>query len=119
MSFIEDRVDQKVNSVDHINVNFNQDYAVLDTEANNIAEQCREQQTFCEQQRGNNAEAEREIMGMAQRLSQLRLAYQELTEQNVSLDSEVKIIRFFIIHTKQYIFPHRGTGVHRHYNSHL
>ncbi|XP_063829316.1 coiled-coil domain-containing protein 39-like [Ostrinia nubilalis] len=65
-----------------------EDYAVLEAEANNIAEQCREQQAFCDQQRGNNLDAERENMGMMQRLSQMRLAYQEITDLNTSLDSE-------------------------------
>lgn len=62
---------------------------MLENEANQIAEQCREQQSFCEQQRGNNADAQREAAVLAQRLAQLRLEQQRLGEQNVGLDSEV------------------------------
>ncbi|CAG4924253.1 unnamed protein product [Colias eurytheme] len=70
-----------------------EDYAVLDTEANNLAEQCRDQQAFCDQQQGNNADAQRENMGLAQQLSQIRLAYQQTFDDNVTLDSEVQSLQ--------------------------
>ncbi|KAL0895542.1 hypothetical protein ABMA27_011645 [Loxostege sticticalis] len=70
-----------------------EDYAVLEAEANNIAEQCREQQAFCDQQRGNNMDAERDNMGMMQRLSQLRLAYQQICDENTALDSEMHCLQ--------------------------
>lgn len=66
-----------------------QDYAVLEAEANNLAEQCREQQGFCDQQRGNNVDAQRENMALANQLSQTRMLYQKTAEQSLSLDSEV------------------------------
>ncbi|KAG6453319.1 hypothetical protein O3G_MSEX008084 [Manduca sexta] len=65
-----------------------EDYAALEEEANNIAEQCREQQSFCDQQRGNNADAQRDNMAFAQQLSNIRLAHQNLVEDNLTLDSE-------------------------------
>lgn len=65
------------------------DYAALEAEANRLAEQCREQQAFCEQQQGNNADAQKENMALAQQLSQTRLAYQETCDENLTLDSEV------------------------------
>ncbi|XP_052737178.1 uncharacterized protein LOC112058412, partial [Bicyclus anynana] len=65
-----------------------EDYAVLDAEANNLAEKCREQQSFCEQQQGNNTDAQRENMALANQLSQMRMAFQRTAEHNTSLDSE-------------------------------
>ncbi|KAL4705010.1 hypothetical protein ACJJTC_009798 [Scirpophaga incertulas] len=65
-----------------------EDYAVLEVEAGKLVEQCREQQAFCEQQRGNNTDAERELMSMTQRLSGIRAAFQQLNGQNTILDSE-------------------------------
>ncbi|KAJ8734909.1 hypothetical protein PYW08_014159 [Mythimna loreyi] len=65
-----------------------EDYAVLEKESNNLAEQVREQQAFCEQQRGNNNDASQENMALANRLSQIRMAYQQLLDNNVTLDSE-------------------------------
>ncbi|XP_075984085.1 coiled-coil domain containing protein 39 [Anticarsia gemmatalis] len=73
--------------------NIREDYAVLDKEANNIAEKCREQQSFCEQQRGNNAEAARENMVLAQQLSNTRMAYQRLVDLNATLDSEAQSLQ--------------------------
>lgn len=67
------------------------DYAVLEAEANKIAEQCREQQAFCDQQRGNNGDAQRDNLALAQRLSHTRLAQQQLAEQNATSDSEVRL----------------------------
>ncbi|CAK1548392.1 unnamed protein product [Leptosia nina] len=70
-----------------------EDYAVLEAEANRLAEQSREQQSFCDQQHGNNMEAQRENMALAQQLSQIRLAYQETYDENVTLDSEVQSLQ--------------------------
>ncbi|CAK1600016.1 unnamed protein product [Parnassius mnemosyne] len=67
-----------------------EDYAVLETEANNLSEQCREQQAFCDQQRGNNAEATRENIALAQQLSFIRFQHQQTTEENLTLDSEAQ-----------------------------
>ncbi|XP_063547533.1 coiled-coil domain-containing protein 39 [Cydia strobilella] len=64
-----------------------EDYEVLEVEANNIADKCREQQSFCDQQASNNAEAARINMGQAQQLSNLRLAYQQLLDLNATLHS--------------------------------
>lgn len=69
-----------------------EDYAVLEAEANNVAEKCREQQTFCEQQRGNNNEALRENMALSQQLSDTRAAHQRLIELNAGLNSEVQAL---------------------------
>ncbi|XP_073946170.1 coiled-coil domain containing protein 39 [Choristoneura fumiferana] len=70
-----------------------EDYAVLEAEANNIAEQCREHQAFCDQQRSNNADALRENMGLSQQLSNTRLAYQQLMDMNVTADSEAQSLQ--------------------------
>ncbi|KAM3966730.1 coiled-coil domain-containing protein 39 [Aphomia sociella] len=70
-----------------------EDYAVLEAEASNIGEQCREQQAFCDQQCGNNADAEREKMALAQQLSSVRLAYQQISEHNMTLDSNVHCLQ--------------------------
>ncbi|XP_047535429.1 coiled-coil domain-containing protein 39 [Vanessa atalanta] len=70
-----------------------EDYAVLETEANSLAEQCREQQGFCDQQRGNNADAQRDCDALAQRLAQLRRAHLHVAEQNACLDSEVQSLQ--------------------------
>ncbi|CAF4780699.1 unnamed protein product [Pieris macdunnoughi] len=70
-----------------------EDYAALEAEANRQAEQCREQQAFCEQQQGNNADAQKENMVLAQQLSQTRLAYQETYDENLTLDSEVQSLQ--------------------------
>ncbi|CAG9576008.1 unnamed protein product [Danaus chrysippus] len=66
-----------------------EDYAVLEAEANNLTEQCRLQQTFCQQQQGHNADAVKENMAIMQTLSNTRMAYQQTLEMNTSLDSEV------------------------------
>ncbi|XP_050673187.1 coiled-coil domain-containing protein 39 isoform X2 [Leptidea sinapis] len=65
-----------------------EDYAVLEAEANNMAEQCREQQAFCDQQKGNNADIMKENVALNNQLSQLRMAYQETAANNVTWDSE-------------------------------
>ncbi|KAH9634213.1 hypothetical protein HF086_001415 [Spodoptera exigua] len=70
-----------------------EDYAALETEANNLAEQCREQQAFCDQQRGNNNDATLENMALATQLSQIRIACQQLTDINATLDSEAKSLQ--------------------------
>ncbi|XP_059049191.1 coiled-coil domain-containing protein 39 [Achroia grisella] len=70
-----------------------EDYDVLEAEANNIAEQCREQQTFCDQQRGNNADADRDNMSLAQQLSNVRMAFQRITDYNMTLDSDVHCLQ--------------------------
>ncbi|XP_052753622.1 coiled-coil domain-containing protein 39 isoform X2 [Galleria mellonella] len=70
-----------------------EDYAVLEAEANNIAEQCREQQTFCDQQQGNNADAQRDNMALAQQLSNVRMAFQQLSDHNMTLDSDVHCLQ--------------------------
>ncbi|XP_045760445.1 coiled-coil domain-containing protein 39 isoform X2 [Maniola jurtina] len=70
-----------------------EDYAVLDAEANNLAEKCREQQSFCDQQRGNNLDAERENMALANQLSQTRMAFDKTAEHNVTLDSEARSLQ--------------------------
>ncbi|VVC87995.1 unnamed protein product [Leptidea sinapis] len=57
------------------------DYAVLEAEANNMAEQCREQQAFCDQQKGNNADIMKENVALNNQLSQLRM-----TNMSNSLD---------------------------------
>ncbi|XP_063373503.1 coiled-coil domain-containing protein 39 [Cydia amplana] len=67
-----------------------EDYEVLQVEANNIADKCREQQSFCEQQASNNAEAARANMGLAQQLSSLRLAHQQLLDLNATLHSSAQ-----------------------------
>ncbi|CAH2068880.1 unnamed protein product, partial [Iphiclides podalirius] len=67
-----------------------EDYAVLEAEANALAEQCREQQSFCDQQAANNAEATRDNLNLSQRLSSTRLRLQQTGEENVALDSEAK-----------------------------
>lgn len=66
-----------------------QDYAVLENESNNLAEKCREQQAFCDQQRGNNNDALLENMTLSNQLGQIRMSHQRLTELNTALDSEV------------------------------
>lgn len=71
---------------------FFQDYAVLDEESNRIAEQCREQQAFYEQQRGNNVEASRENSALTQRLGHTRQAHSLLLEQVAALHSEVSLL---------------------------
>ncbi|KAJ8733905.1 hypothetical protein PYW07_014456 [Mythimna separata] len=65
-----------------------EDYAVLEKESNKLAEQVREQQAFCEQQRGNNNDAMQENMSLANQLGQIRMSYQRLLDMNASLDSE-------------------------------
>ncbi|XP_035430088.2 coiled-coil domain-containing protein 39 [Spodoptera frugiperda] len=70
-----------------------EDYAVLETEANNLAEQCREQQAFCDQQRGNNNDAKLENMALAAELGQIRISHQQLIEINITLDSEAKSLQ--------------------------
>ncbi|XP_013193031.2 coiled-coil domain-containing protein 39 [Amyelois transitella] len=70
-----------------------EDYAVLEAEANKMAEECREQQAFCDQQRGNNNDAQRENMAIAQRLSNVRLSYQQLLDVNATLHSEVACLQ--------------------------
>ncbi|CAH0406074.1 unnamed protein product [Chilo suppressalis] len=77
-----------------------EDYVVLDTEAKNIAEQCREQQTFCDQQRGNNADTEREIMAMTQRLGHIRTSFQQLLDQNTALDSDMHCLQRELAHLR-------------------
>lgn len=69
------------------NVSF-QDYSVLEAEANALAERCREQQSFCAQQRGDNADAQRDCDALAQRLAQLRRAHAAAVERCLDLDSE-------------------------------
>ncbi|XP_049887666.1 coiled-coil domain-containing protein 39 [Pectinophora gossypiella] len=67
-----------------------EDYAVLEEEAKRVAEQCREQQSFFDQQKGNNIEAERENTTIAHRIGQMRVALAKLQDANVTLDGEVK-----------------------------
>ncbi|XP_061710408.1 coiled-coil domain-containing protein 39 isoform X2 [Cydia pomonella] len=67
-----------------------EDYEVLQVEANNIADKCREQQSFCDQQASNNAEAVRANMGLAQQLSNLRLVHQQLLDVNATLHSSAQ-----------------------------
>ncbi|XP_048005998.1 coiled-coil domain-containing protein 39 isoform X2 [Leguminivora glycinivorella] len=67
-----------------------EDYEVLEAEANNVADKCREQQSFCDQQANNNAEAARANMGLAQQLSNQRLAYQQLLDFNATLHSSAQ-----------------------------
>ncbi|XP_063634008.1 coiled-coil domain-containing protein 39-like isoform X2 [Cydia splendana] len=66
-----------------------EDYEVLQVEANNITDKCREQQRFCDQQASNNAEAVRANTGLAQELSNLRLTHQQLLDLNATLHSNV------------------------------
>ncbi|XP_021183499.3 coiled-coil domain-containing protein 39 [Helicoverpa armigera] len=70
-----------------------EDYEVLEKEANKLAEQCREQQAFCDQQRGNNNDARLENMALASQLSQIRISYQKLAEDNATLDSEAQSLQ--------------------------
>ncbi|CAH2254687.1 jg1811, partial [Pararge aegeria aegeria] len=70
-----------------------EDYAALDAEANNLVEKCREQQNFCDQQHGNNIDAQRENLMITNQLSQIRIAYQKTVEQNVALDSEAQSLQ--------------------------
>ncbi|CAB3231320.1 unnamed protein product [Arctia plantaginis] len=70
-----------------------EDYALLDTEANNVAEKCREQQAFCDQQRGNNMDANRENIALGQQLAQTRLAHQRLVDLNTALDGEFQSLQ--------------------------
>ncbi|XP_026323701.1 coiled-coil domain-containing protein 39-like isoform X2 [Hyposmocoma kahamanoa] len=67
-----------------------EDYAVLEEEATKIAEECREQQTFCQQQKANNAEAAKANAAFAAKMGTIRMSCQKLVEYNVTLDSEVK-----------------------------
>ncbi|XP_004924626.2 coiled-coil domain-containing protein 39 isoform X2 [Bombyx mori] len=84
-----DNLRQRDTDIRHIR----EDYAVLEAEANKIAEQCREQQAFCDQQRGNNGDAQRDNLALAQRLSHTRLAQQQLAEQNATSDSEAQSLQ--------------------------
>ncbi|XP_053601178.1 coiled-coil domain-containing protein 39 isoform X2 [Plodia interpunctella] len=70
-----------------------EDYAVLEAEANKIAEECRSQQAFCDQQRGHNHDARRDNMALAQRLSNVRMAYQQLLDLNATLHSELACLQ--------------------------
>ncbi|CAH2099712.1 unnamed protein product [Euphydryas editha] len=70
-----------------------EDYAVLEAEASALAEQCREQQSFCAQQRGNNADAQRDCDALAQQLAQLRRAHAAAVERCLDLDSEAQSLQ--------------------------
>ncbi|XP_072935784.1 coiled-coil domain-containing protein 39 [Epargyreus clarus] len=70
-----------------------EDYAVLESEANSLTEQCRSQQEFCAQQRGDNADAARDNVALAQQLSNARADHQRTADENVSLDSEAQSLQ--------------------------
>ncbi|XP_068628614.1 coiled-coil domain-containing protein 39 [Battus philenor] len=80
-----------------------EDYAVLEAEANNLADQCREQQAFCDQQHANNTEATKENIVLAQQLSLSRFQHQQIVDQNVTLDSEAQSMQRELSNMRNYL----------------
>ncbi|KAG7304359.1 hypothetical protein JYU34_011300 [Plutella xylostella] len=77
-----------------------EDYAVLEQECASLAEQCREQQQFHQQQRSGGEEAQRENDALAAQAARARQALAQMRELNAYYDSEAQTLQRELAHMR-------------------